>query len=132
MERRIRITLCFFILAGLLLAACGSAAPSGGSGAAPTAAGGSESSGGGNQVVVTQADSGKTIQMKVGQQLLVKMGTDEKWKVDVTPAFLLPAVADATLGEGEQGLFEAKMNGKATVQVTGGSKQFNISIEITQ
>ncbi len=138
MDRRIRISLWLLVIIALALAGCSGGAspqPSGGDTAATSApAGGSGSGGGasGSQVVVTAADAGKTVQMKVGQQLLVKLGTDKPWKVDVTPSFLLATVDSTKLNDGEQGLYEAKMKGQATVQATAGpGSQFNINIVIT-
>jgi hypothetical protein len=136
MNSRFHFSLWLLVVVALLLVSCaqaGSNPPAAAPGGEATATSAGAGSSGGSQVVVTQADAGKTVQLKVGQQLLVKMGTDYNWKVDVTPAFLLAQVDNAKLGEGEQGLYAAKMNGQATVQATAGAgKQFNINIVISQ
>lgn len=150
-----RVWLVLFVVLALVLAGCSSAgsetaapAPAGGAGnqqAAPTSGGdtGAAAAQSGDQVVITKDNQGKTVEMTVGQKLLVKLGEDYDWRVDVTPAFLLSQVSDAQLNKGEQGMYEAKMNGQATVQATGSpvcakaepackdpNVQFNVSIKI--
>lgn len=120
------------VVLAFALVSCG-----GGATQAPTSGGstgGNETGGGAaaSQVVITTDSQGKTVEMKVGQQLLVKLGTEGNCKVDVTPTFLLNEVTGTPLNAGEQGLFEAKMQGSATVQATcDNSKQYNISVKIS-
>lgn len=115
----------------LALASCGGGATQPAKTGETPAAGTSGGGATGTQVVVTPDMAGKTIEMTVGQQLLAKLGTEGNCKVDVTPTFLLNPVEGATLNEGEQGLWEAKMNGSATLQATcDNSKQYNVSIKI--
>lgn len=121
------------VVLAFALVSCGGGATqapssSGGSTGGNTPSGGAAAS----QVVITTDSQGKTVEMKVGQQLLVKLGTEGNCKVDVTPTFLLNSVEGATLAAGEQALYEAKMQGAATVQATcDNSKQYNISVKIS-
>ena len=120
------------VVLALAMTSCGGGAtqPAQPGGETP-AAGASGGGAAGSQVVITPDMAGKTIEMTVGQQLLAKLGTEGNCKVDVTPTFLLNAVQGATLNPGEQGLWEAKMNGAATFQATcDNSKQYNVNIKI--
>ena len=119
------------VLAFALTSCGGGSAPAAqpGAGTTPAAGGGAAA---GDQVVITPDMAGKTIEMKVGQQLLSKLGTDGNCKADVTPSFLLNEVTDAKLNPGEQGLWKATMNGAATFQATcDNSKQYNVNIKIS-
>ena len=101
----------------LLLAGCGA-----GGGAAAPAEGGEEAPGGqaaeSAGTVITREDQGKTIEIKVGDQVQVKLGPDYDWAVDATPSLMLGEVKEG-VPEDAQGVYEAKRKGKATIQVTG-------------
>ena len=149
MKRRYLWFIVMVILA-MVLASCGgagNAAPSNGN-AATTAPDTNTSGGGaaaGPQVVITQDDAGKTVNVKVGQPVLVKLGKDHDWQITVSPTFVMSKDDAATLNPGEQGLYTPKMNGRATVQATGEpvclksnppctdpQVQFNVTVAITQ
>jgi hypothetical protein len=96
-------------------------------------------------VVISPDSAGQTVNVKVGQNILVKLGEDYKWAVNVTPVFVIGKVDNATLEAGEQGLYTAKMNGRATFQLTGSpacakdnppcsdaNKQFNVTVVISK
>lgn len=149
MKRRYLWFVVMVILA-MVLASCGGAgnAASSGDNAATTAPDANTSGGGaaaGPQVVITQEDAGKSVDVKVGQPVLVKLGADHDWKINVTPTFVMSKDATATLNADEQGLYMPKMNGRATVQATGTpvclksdppctdpQVQFNVTVVITQ
>lgn len=133
MKGRIRVSLVLLLVSALFLVSCASGSTQPASGpdtAAPTAADASAATG--DNVVLTKDNSGQTINMKVGQKLVVKLGSETDWKIDVTPTFILSQVDGTTLNPDEQGVFEAKMNGQATVQATGSGGQFTVKIVISQ
>lgn len=133
MDRRIRVSLFVLVLAAFFLVSCASGASQPTAEPNTTAPAPTEgAAASGDQIVLTKDDSGKTVDMKVGQKLIVQLGSEADWKVDVTPTFILSPVDNATLNPGEQGVFEAKMNGQATVQATGSSGQFTVKVIISQ
>ena len=128
-QRKLSWMIILVLVLAFALTSCGGGATQAANGGTTPAAGGGAPA---SQIVITPDMAGKTIDMKVGQQLLSKLGTDGNCKADVTPSFLLNAVTDAKLNSGEQGLWTATMNGAATFQATcDNSKQYNVNIKIS-
>lgn len=133
-QRKLTWIIVMVLVLAFALTSCGGGAapaaqPSGGTAPAAGSSGGGAA---GGQVVITPDMAGKTIDMKVGQELLSKLGSEGNCKADVTPSFLLNEVTDAKLNPGEQGLWKATMNGAATFQATcDNSKQYNVNIKIS-
>ncbi len=149
MKRLSLILLCLL----MLITALAGCAPAAGNGSAapqqeksqPTTASDQGSSGaGGDQLVVTLDSAGKTIDMKTGQRITVKLDETYNWEIDVTPDLIVGPVKDATLDKTVQGVFEAKMVGKAVIQATGKpacakdnppctkeNKQFNVNLTVS-
>jgi hypothetical protein len=145
MKRFCVLLLCLLMLI-TALAGCAPAAQN----AAPAAKqestqpAGDQSPSGENGQVITLDSAGKTIELKTGDQLTVKLGEDYVWEIDVTPDLIVGKVDDATLGKGEQGVFQAKMVGKAVIQATGKpacakdsppcdkkNQQFNVNLTVS-
>jgi hypothetical protein len=72
------------------------------------------------EAMVITADNAETgVEMKIGSQAVVKLDPAFSWRITTTPSLVLDNVDDAVLGEGEQALLEAKLNGSAVIQATG-------------
>ncbi len=74
---------------------------------------------GGGQVV-TLADQGKTIHLKVGESFLLKLGSDTyNWQVNISDQNVVSLVKGVMVIRGAQGLFEGRQPGTATLTATG-------------
>ncbi len=149
MKRLSLFMLCLLMLI-TALAGCAPAAQNGSAAPQPeknqpTAASNQGASGsGGDELVITLDSAGKTIDMKNGQKIMVKLGEDYNWEIDVTPDLIVGQVKDATLDKGVQGVYQAKMVGKAVIQATGkpacakdnppctkGNQQFTVNLTVS-
>lgn len=70
-------------------------------------------------VTITTADEGSTIEIAVGQRLLVELGTGLDWTVTVTDPLVLALVPRITIVRGAQGLYVGKTAGSATITAVG-------------
>lgn len=117
MKRLSRSMLLIALLLMLLLASCGGGAPAAGDG--DNGAEATEASSAPDALVITPDMVGQQIEMKLGEQAVVKFDPAYNWRIVTTPSLVLAPVADAQLAEGEQALLEAKLNGNAVIQATG-------------
>lgn len=60
---------------------------------------------------VTAADYGRTIELRVGERLLLNLGEGGAWAVEIADPRVLGPLADASIPEGTQGVFEAHAAG---------------------
>jgi hypothetical protein len=71
-----------------------------------------------NQLTVTRQDDRKTITASVGERILVRLGSDFRWRLDMPdPSILSPL--SATLAEGSQALFVAVRPATLELLATG-------------
>lgn len=68
---------------------------------------------------ITADDDGRTIDLVVGEQVLLLLGTADGWAITVDDPTVLGRVATATLPEGVQGLFEARRAGTTALRAIG-------------
>jgi hypothetical protein len=68
---------------------------------------------------ITLADDGATVSVAVGEQVLVKLGTDLVWTVQMTDPTVLVRVRGVALIVGAQGLYAAAKAGSTLVTATG-------------
>jgi hypothetical protein len=68
---------------------------------------------------ITLADDGATVSVAVGEQVLVKLGTDLVWTVQMTDPTILVRVPGVALIVGAQGLYAAAKAGTTLVTAIG-------------
>jgi hypothetical protein len=75
---------------------------------------------GGQTITITPDDNGQTFHIQTGDRVVVKMGTDLNWTVDVDPpGILVPVPGVGTLVRGVQGIYAAVQPGTVTLTATG-------------
>jgi predicted secreted protein len=72
-----------------------------------------------DQNVVTLADSGKTITLKVGENFLLKLGNDYTWNINVSDESVISRVKNVMVILGAQGIYDALKPGTAVLSATG-------------
>lgn len=104
------------LLLALVLAGC-----AGGGGAAGEVDSIEEGDGLGREgmVLITEENVSEGVEMQIGQQAVVMLDDGYDWAVNATPDMVFSKMKGATLQEGEQGIFEAKFAGSATLQAIG-------------
>ena len=70
-------------------------------------------------VTVTSDDNGKTFDLRVGQRLLVRLGSELEWEVTAPDPAVLSPVLGVLLVRGAQGLYEARQPGQTTIAANG-------------
>jgi hypothetical protein len=71
-------------------------------------------------VTITPDDNGQTFQIQVGDRVVVKMGTELDWTVDLDPSgILVPVPGVGTLVRGVQGIYQAVQPGTVTLTADG-------------
>ncbi len=73
----------------------------------------------GASVSVTLADDGRTIALQPGQRVLVNLGDELDWRVQVDDESVVSRVSGDTLVRGAQGLYQARRVGHTTLNATG-------------
>ncbi len=71
------------------------------------------------QQTVTLGDDGKTISLKVGERFLLALGSGYDWTVNLSNPAIISRVANITVVNGAQGVYEAKAAGSATLTASG-------------
>jgi hypothetical protein len=69
--------------------------------------------------IITQADSNKTVTLKIGTQFLLNLGGTENWTVKVGDTSIVRPVPNASAAKGTQGLFEVLRTGTTTLSAEG-------------
>ncbi len=69
--------------------------------------------------VITFADDGKTISLKVKETFLLKLGEEYDWNVTIDNQTVLSRVVGVTVVRGAQGIYRANSPGKATLTTVG-------------
>lgn len=64
---------------------------------------------------VTTADYGRTIELRVGERLLLNLGEGGAWAVEIADPLVLGPLANASIPEGAQGVFAALASGTTTL-----------------
>jgi hypothetical protein len=73
----------------------------------------------GGQNIVTLADQGKTINLKVGDNFMLKLGEGHTWNVDVSDQNVLSRVKFLAMIRGAQGVYDALQPGTVTLTASG-------------
>lgn len=68
---------------------------------------------------ITLADDGRTLQLAVSQEFLLKLGGGWDWQVEVSDPAVLRPVVDAQVPADAQGLYRAIAPGQATLTAAG-------------
>lgn len=68
---------------------------------------------------VTLADDGRTITVQNGQRLLLNLGNEFDWTVDVEDESIVSRVPGVTVVAGAQGIYAANRVGKTALSATG-------------
>ena len=137
MKRTISI-FSLLVIMGLLISAC--AIPqTGGTTQTPTPATTADSQ------VVTLADNGGTIQMKVGESFLLKLGNDYTWQISLSNQDVIGLRKGVMVILGAQGIYDALQPGTVQLTATGDpqcrqstpacaapSILFNVTIDVSQ
>jgi hypothetical protein len=69
--------------------------------------------------MITQADAGKTVTLKVGTQFLLNLGGTERWTISIGDTSIVRRVPNASAAKGTQGLFEVLRVGTTTISAEG-------------
>lgn len=98
----------------------------------------------GDSKTITLEDSGKTIQLAVGERFLLKLGNEYTWDISISDQTVVERVKNVMVILGAQGLYDALKPGTVTLSATGDpvcnqavpswkapSIQFNVTIEVT-
>lgn len=70
-------------------------------------------------LVITLDYVGQTIQIILGQGILMRLGDEFIWSIEIEPADVLTINQKITPEPGEQGVFIARKKGKATITAVG-------------
>lgn len=68
---------------------------------------------------ITLADNGRTIDLAVGDRVLLQLGDAYTWTVQIADPAVLSRVVNVTVVKGAQGLYEAKQSGTTTLTAAG-------------
>ncbi|MGN6698449.1 MAG: hypothetical protein ACTHMJ_08325 [Thermomicrobiales bacterium] len=68
---------------------------------------------------ITLADNGRTIDLAVGDRVLLQLGDAYIWAVQIADPAVLSRVVNVTVVKGAQGLYEAKQPGTTTLTAAG-------------
>jgi hypothetical protein len=71
------------------------------------------------QLIVTLDDQGKTINMSVGDNFLLKLGEQYTWEVDISDQNVLSRVKNIMVIRGAQGVYDALQPGTVTLSAMG-------------
>ena len=89
-------------------------------------------------LVITQADSGRTLQLAVGQQLLVDLGSTLEWVVTVADQGVVGRVPGVLVIRGAQGIYVARAAGSTLLSAigsppcaSGACPQFRVAFSVT-
>ncbi len=73
----------------------------------------------GDSVTVTLNDNGKTVHVKQGDRVLVALGEDYTWELEISDQTVLSRVMGMMLIRGAQGLFDAAQPGQSVISAKG-------------
>lgn len=103
----------------------------------------STETGAADQRVVTLADSGSTIQLKVGEGFLLKLGNEYTWDISISDQSVISLRKGVMVILGAQGIYDALKPGAVQLSATGDpqcrqsvpacaapSIQFSVTIEV--
>lgn len=96
-----------------------------------------------DQIVVTLADAGKTISLKVGEGFLLKLGNEYTWSISLSNPDVISLRKGVMVILGAQGIYDALKPGTVELSATGDpqcrqsvpacaapSIQFSVTIEV--
>jgi hypothetical protein len=109
-------SLTLLLAAAVALAGCGAvyATQGAGPGAGPGPSGPAA-----EPLRVTLADNGRTLAVQTGSALLLALGEDQQWTVEVADPSVLARVPNVLTVRGTQGLYRALRPGRTTLSATG-------------
>jgi hypothetical protein len=70
-------------------------------------------------LTITLADNGKTIEMKVGDTALLKLGYEYDWNISITDESILSRVKNIMVINGAQGVYQALKAGTTVMSISG-------------
>jgi hypothetical protein len=70
-------------------------------------------------MVVSLDEVGQTIPLRLTQTFLLTLGTDYSWNITIDPPYVVSQNMKITPLPGEQGVFIARLRGKAMLRATG-------------
>jgi hypothetical protein len=73
----------------------------------------------GNGLTITLADNGKTIELKVGDRFLLKLGNGYVWNISITDETIISRVKNITVVKGAQGVYQALKAGTTDLVAVG-------------
>jgi hypothetical protein len=94
----------------VLLSACGGE---------PNPTGTSPTASSGNPRTVTLSDDTKTITLRVGERLLLQLGNEYEWIVEIPDETIISRVTNITVVSGAQGVYEARHRGSTMLVAAG-------------
>ncbi len=68
---------------------------------------------------VTLANNNQTINLKVGERFLLKLGENYNWTINVSDEAVVSRVVNILVVRGAQGVYEARGVGQATIEAVG-------------
>ncbi len=68
---------------------------------------------------ITLQDNGKTFTLQVGQTVLLKLGEDYQWDIQISDQSVISRVKNIAVIRGAQGVYEALKPGTAILTATG-------------
>jgi hypothetical protein len=71
------------------------------------------------EIIVTLEDQGKTINLSVGENFLLKLGDEYAWQVDISDQAILSRVKNIMVVKGAQGVYAALQAGTVTLSAAG-------------
>jgi hypothetical protein len=108
---RARLSVAGVVMA-LVVCACSNAGPT----TAPSSAVPPPSS---SDRVVTTADNGRTVSIRVDERFLLQLGTDLEWTVGALDDRVIARVPGITVVRGAQGVYRGVASGETTLTATG-------------
>ena len=73
----------------------------------------------GSERIVTLADDGTTVTLRVGERFLLMLGEEYEWMVTSSDEAVVGRVLNILVVRGAQGVYEARKAGRATLSAVG-------------
>lgn len=144
--KRLILMVTILVIASMIIAGCAVSTPDI-TGATATAAPAvtPADNAGANQVVVTLAENGQTIKLKVGESFLLKLGNEYNWQISLSSPDVISLRKGVMVILGAQGIYDALQPGTVQLSATGDppcrqsvpacaapSILFSVTVEVSQ
>jgi hypothetical protein len=124
--KKLAFILMFSLVGALILSACmpqpgsgGSTTSGSGSGVTSTPGSTEPPSGTPQSITVTLDDQGKTINLRVGDSFLLKLGEGYDWNITISDQSIVSRAMGIAVIRGAQGVYDAHKAGTVTLSATG-------------